>query len=473
MTRVLAVTSEIFPLIKTGGLADVTGALPNALAAHDVKATTLVPGYPAVLANLANATSALEIPDLFGGPARVLAGHNDTLNLFALDAPHLYQRPGNPYTGPDGADWPDNARRFAALASIAAWIARGAIAAYQPALVHGHDWQAGLTMAYLRYGGPAPPSVFTVHNLAFQGQFPAGVMPLLGLPDGAFALEGIAHHGQVSYLKAGLQLADRITTVSPNYAQEIQIDANGMGFDGLLRHRGAVLSGIVNGIDDAVWNPRTDSHIAATYTAKTPARRAMNKAALQARFGLTQDAKVPLFGVVSRLSWQKGLDLLLANLPALLGFDAQLVLLGSGEAALETGFMAAQATHPGRIGCVVGYDEPVAHQIQAGSDFILVPSRFEPCGLTQLYAQRYGAVPLVSSVGGLVDTVEDGITGLSFSPVSVEALADALNRAAALFRKPRQLAAIRRAGMAHDVSWREPAAEYAGLYRDLLSSHKA
>ncbi|MGL5136985.1 MAG: glycogen synthase GlgA, partial [Beijerinckiaceae bacterium] len=355
---VLAVASEVYPLIKTGGLADVAGALRGALAAEGIAVTTLLPGYPAVLRSLPRAKVVLDIADLFGRPARVLRGKAAGLDILALDAPHLYDRPGNPYLGPDGRDWPDNAQRFAALAAIGASIGRGAVKGFRPKVVHAHDWQAGLTAAYLHYGGPKPPpTVFTVHNLAFQGQFPQTLLGELGLPPESFRFDAIEHHGMIGYLKAGLQFSDRITTVSPTYASEIRTEAGGMGLDGVLRYRGDALTGILNGIDTTVWNPATDVHLSRTYDAASLSARAANKMALQRRFGLTLDPTAPLFGVVSRLSWQKGLDLLLDAIPDLMAGSGQLALLGAGEASLEAGFAAACAAHPGRIGVHLGYDE--------------------------------------------------------------------------------------------------------------------
>jgi starch synthase len=468
---VLAVASEIYPLIKTGGLADVVGALPGALAAEGVAVTTLVPGYPAVLKAMPGAKRVLDITDLFGGPARVLRGKAGGLDVMALAAPHLYDRPGNPYLGPDGRDWPDNVQRFAGLAAIAASLARGAIKGFRPKVVHAHDWQAGLTAAYLHYGGPKPPpTVFTVHNLAFQGQFPSAILSQLGLPPASFRFDGIAHHGMIGFLKAGLQLSSRVTTVSPTYAREIRTEADGMGMDGLLRYRGDAVSGILNGIDTDVWNPATDPHLRQRYDAASLKARTANKTALQEQFGLTPDPKALLFGVISRLSWQKGLDLLLEALPALCEQGAQLALLGAGEPALETAFSAAAAAHPGQIGVRIGYDEALAHQLQGGVDALIVPSRFEPCGLTQLCALRYGVVPVVSRVGGLADTVEDGVTGVVFDALTAQGLGDAIARTTRLYRKPAAFRKLITHGMARDVSWREPARQYASLYRALAAA---
>jgi starch synthase len=475
---VLSIASEVYPLIKTGGLADVAGALPGALKAEGFALRTLLPGYPAVMKSLRRADTAHGFDDLFGGTARLLSARVQGLDLFVLDAPHLYDRPGNPYLGPDGADWPDNALRFAALGRVGASVGQGLLSAFTPAIVHCHDWQAGLAPAYLTYaGGARPGTVMTVHNIAFQGTFPASLLTALGLPEHAMTVDGIEYHNQIGYLKAGLRLADRITTVSPTYAAEICTPEFGMGFEGLLRGRADVLRGILNGIDTEVWNPATDALIPARYSVDEPGPRAENKRALQARLGLADDPDAMLFGVISRLGWQKGLDLLLSALPVLLAEGAQLALLGAGDAGLEDAFTRAATANEGRIGCFIGYDESLAHLIQAGCDALLVPSRFEPCGLTQLCALRYGAVPVVARTGGLADTIVDanpvgiaaGIsTGVQFSPVNETMVESAVRRAARLYRDKPLWARIQANGMATDVSWAAPAREYAALYRELL-----
>ena len=475
--KVLSVASEIFPLVKTGGLADVAGALPGALKREGVVMRTLVPAYPAVKAKLAEVSIAGEYSDLFGGPARVLAGVAAGLDLFAIDAPHLYDRPGNPYLRPDGLDWPDNAGRFAALARVGADIGLGAIGAFRPEVVHAHDWQAALAPAYLHFAsGLRPATVVTIHNLAFQGHFPLSAFGELGLPERALTIDGVEYFGGVGYLKAGLRLADAITTVSPTYAREITTPEFGMALDGLLRSRASDLHGILNGIDDVVWNPAADPAVPQNYSALRIDMRERNKTALQSKLGLTPNADRPLFAVVSRLSDQKGLDLMLPALPQLVAKGGQFALLGSGERALEEGFADAAANQAGSIGCVFGYDERLAHLFQAGADFIVVPSRFEPCGLTQLCALRYGATPIVSRVGGLADTVIDAneaataagvATGVQFSPTSVEALSSALDRAFELFDDRATMRRMRLNGMRADVSWRGPARRYAALYRSL------
>jgi starch synthase len=478
---VLAVVPEIFPLIKTGGLADVAGALPLALTAENVAVRSLVPGYKQVLGALQGGVVVARLDDLFGGEGRVVAAKAAGLDLFVLDAPHLFERDGDPYGGTDGRGWPDNAFRFAALSRVAALLGQGLVAGYQPDIVHAHDWQTGLAPAYLHYaGGARPGTVMTVHNLAFQGQFPAGFLSRLGLPPESYTIDGVEYYSSIGYLKSGLQFADRITTVSPTYAIEIRTPSGGMGMDGLLRARSHVSSGILNGIDESVWDPANDPHLAACFDAGHLNDRCENKAALQKRFGLDVGVR-PLFGVVSRLAAQKGIDLLLEALPTLIAGGGQLVLLGSGDASLAAGLHAATVRYPGSVGVQLGYNEALAHLIQGGCDALLVPSRFEPCGLTQLCALRYGALPIVSRVGGLCDTVIDAnevalaagvATGFQFAPVETAMLAAAIDRALAVWQQPDLWRRMQHNAMGTDVSWRRPAGRYAALYRDLVSTRR-
>ena len=475
----LAVASEIFPLVKTGGLADVAGALPIALARENIAVSTLVPGFAAVLDGLEGAEPVAQFKNLFGGPARLLRGKAGALDLFALDAPHLYTRPGGPYLGPDGLDHPDNAQRFAALAKTGAALAQGLVGNFTPDVVHAHDWQAGLTAAFLRFSGKrSPASVLTIHNLAFQGLFPAELLAPLELSAASFVEQGLEYYGQISFLKAGVNYSDAVTTVSPTYAQEILSPEQGMGFDGILRAREDALTGICNGIDTQVWDPASDPLIAKNYSSRNLAARKQNTSALRQKMGLPERDGACLLGVVSRLSSQKGLDLLLACLPLFAALNLQLALLGSGDPALEAAFKQAAEDDPERIAAHFGYAEDLAHLIQAGADMLLVPSRFEPCGLTQLCALRYGAVPLTSRVGGLADTIIDAnnmalaaqcATGLQFAPVTADALAAVLRKAARLFADPPLWRQIQLNGMKADVSWIEPASAYANLFRNLAA----
>ena len=478
--KVLSVASECAPFVKTGGLADVVGALPGALAPSGVEMRVLMPGYPAMKAAISGDTEARELGRLPGGGARLVAARAAGIDVVVLDSPRLFDRPGNPYLGPDGKDWPDNHLRYGALCRAAARIATGGIGGWLPEVVHLHDWQAGLAAAWLKLGRrPAPPSLLTIHNIAFQGLFPPEAAAPLGLPKAGFHPGGFEYYGQLGFLKAGLVYADRISTVSPTYARELTRPELGMGLEGVIASRRAELCGILNGIDLNVWNPETDPEIAARFSAGTPARKAGNRVALAGRFGLHAGAGGPLFCVVSRLTRQKGLDLLLEVLPRLLARGASLALLGSGDTDLESAFLAAAGDNPGRIGVVIGWDEPLSHLVQAGSDAIVIPSRFEPCGLTQLYGLRYGTLPVVARTGGLADTVIDAneaalqagaATGFQFSPVSAAPLADAIDRACDAFADRKLWSAMVRRAMRHPVGWGASAEAYARIYSELIES---
>lgn len=479
--RVLAVASEIFPLIKTGGLADVVGGLPFALAHHGIAVRTLVPGYPEVLRALQDTKVVAEYGFFFGGPAKLLSGNAAGLELYVLESPQMFWRDGNPYLGPDGKEWPDNALRFAALAHMGYLLARGDFAE-PPDVVHAHDWQAALTPAYLHYGGVSrPKSVLTIHNLAFQGHYPRELLYAIGLPGDAYAIDGVEYFGGIGYLKAGIRFADRVTTVSPRYAAEICRPEAGMGLEGLLRQKGRDLVGIVNGIDVDTWNPATDPALVTTYDVDHLDARAANKAELERRFGLTP-SEGPIIAIVSRLAWQKGIDLVIEALPTILGSGCRLVALGTGEAKLEKAFAEAVVEYPGRVGVFAGYDETLAHLVQGGADAILVPSRFEPCGLTQLYGMRYGNLPIVSAVGGLADTVIDAndtaielgaATGIVFSPVTLDALEEAIRRFAALHADKPLWRAMQKRAMTIDLSWSRRAGVYAEMFRSLVEAGSA
>ena len=483
--NILSVASEAVPLVKTGGLADVVGALPGALAPHGAAMTTMLPGYPAVLATLGKKPKPLHTWDsLLGEPARLLSGTLQGTGgghpLLVLDAPGLFAREGGPYGDATGRDWRDNWRRFAAFGRAAADVAGGAAKGLRFDLVHAHDWQAAMTLAYMRFApvGAPLPSVITIHNMAFQGHYGADIFPGLALPAHAMAIDGIEYHGGISFLKAGLAAASAITTVSPTYAREIREPGFGMGLEGLIRAREAQVSGIVNGIDTAVWNPAADPALAAPYTVRTLAKRAANTRALEAEFGL-EAGDGPVFVVISRLTWQKGMDVLLEAADHLVGISGRLALLGSGDPALESGFHAAAARHPGRIAVRIGYDEALSHRMLAGGDAILVPSRFEPCGLTQLYGLAYGCVPVVSRTGGLADTVIDAnlaarlagaATGVQFDGVRYQTLADALTRTVQLFHQRDAWRGLQRAGMKANFAWQRSGKAYAELYASLMET---
>ena len=471
--KLLSVASEVYPLVKTGGLADVAGALPGALAGQDVKVRTLVPGYPAVIARLGKAKVVRRYEALFGVPATVLAASVGGLDLLVLDAPDFYAREGGPYGDHAGNEWPDNWRRFAALSRVGADIAAEGVKGWRPDVVHVHDWQAAMTAAYMRFGPAARvPKVVTIHNLAFQGRFSADIFAALGLPQEAWGVDGVEYYGGIGYLKAGLVSADAITTVSQTYAEEIRSPVHGMGLDGLINGRVDRLHGILNGIDTDIWNPENDSLIPKAYTARALGGRTVNRRALESRFGLDHDG-APIFIIVSRLTWQKGMDLLVGAIDHLVGLGAKLAVLGSGDHPLEGAFLGAADRHRGRIGVQIGYDEPLSYLMQAGGDAILIPSRFEPCGLTQLYALRYGCVPVVARVGGLADTVIDvnpatraakTATGFVFEEHSARALVEAVRRTLTAFRDHAVWTALMQTGMRQDFSWGRSARAYVGVY---------
>ncbi|MCQ8782031.1 glycogen synthase GlgA [Mangrovibrevibacter kandeliae] len=469
---VLAVASEVYPLVKTGGLADVAGALPLALAPLGIRTVTLLPGYPKVMELVGEGEAVADLDDLFGGAARILAAAVHGLELFVLDAPHLYNRQGGPYSA-GGFDHADNWARFAALSRAGALIGTGLVPGFRPDIVHAHDWQAALAPVYLAFEPARPRTVLTIHNLAFQGNFPRAIFGALGLPDGAWSIGGVEYYGSVGYLKGGIHAADRVTTVSPSYAEEILTEAGGMGLQGLLRGRGRNLVGIVNGIDTEVWDPARDRLVAQPYAADTLEARAQNKRALEAEFGLRR-GDGPIMAVVSRLTWQKGLDILARILDDVVARGIRLVVVGSGDPDIERAFLAAQPRYPDRVGVKIGYDEAASHRVQAGADAVIIPSRFEPCGLTQLYGLRYGCIPIVSKVGGLADTIIDAnfaamstgaATGFIFSPVEEGAMLDAIERARRAHEDAEGWQALQRQAMRAKVDWRESARRYAELYQ--------
>ena len=481
--RVLYMTAELYPWVKSGGLGDVAAALPPALIAEGFDVRLLLPGFRGFLDAFPGITDIVRLATPFAGErVRVGLARLPGTDSFAylVDHPAFYDRAGSSYQSPERSDWPDNHRRFGLFGWIAAELARGADAGWRPDILHGHDWHTGLAPAYLAARPSADghvATVFTVHNLGYRGPFPGMVFPELALPPEFYSIDGVEFFGMVSFIKAGLFYSDRLTTVSPTYAREIQTATFGWGLDGLLRARANVLTGILNGVDTRVWDPQRDAILPRPYGERTAAagKRAA-KAEVQRRFGLEPIEDAPLFGAVSRLVPQKGFDLVLAGLPDLVGGGAQLALLGSGDRDLEQAFVAVGDRYRGRVGVTIGYDESLAHLIYAGSDVVLVPSRFEPCGLTQLYALRYGALPLVRRVGGLVDTVVDATatnlaegvaTGFAFDDDSAPALMSAITRATTLFREREIWRRMVRRAMTRDFSWTVAARQYTAVYRAL------
>jgi starch synthase len=468
--RVLAVAAECFPLVKVGGLADVVGALPRALGALGVEVRVLLPGLEGVLRGGQGWEALRTWPNFMGGgEARLLRGAGPGgLCLYALETPY-FTGLAHPY-----ADRPTLAHGFAALSRVAALVAReGDGAGWRPNLLHLHDWPAGLAPAYLTHTPGLPvPSVMTLHNLAYRGDFPPELLRELELPSEAYALDGVEFHGRLSFLKAGLFYATRLTTVSPTYAREIQQPGGGGGLEGLLAWRGAHLQGILNGVDTEVWDPARDPHLTAPFSDATLPRRSANTVALRAELGLDAESGAPLLGVVSRLDGLKGLDLLLDALNGWLGQGGQLALLGSGEPALESAFGAAAAAHPGRVAVRLGFNEGLAHRFFAGADLLAIPSRAEPCGLTQMYAQRYGALPVARRTGGLADTVVDleagaSATGFLFEEPTAAALGAALGRARALFDDREGWQRLQRQALAQDFGWAASARSYRDLFQSL------
>jgi starch synthase len=481
--RILYATPECAPLVKTGGLGDVASALPAALRRLGLDVRLLLPGYPAVLAALAGAPIAARIDPI----ARLPAARLLYLELpggvpaWVVDCPALYDRDGGPYQDTSGADWEDNPLRFGQLSRVAALLgATQSPVGWRAQLVHANDWQTGLAPAYAALlDGAATPSLITIHNLSFQGIFAPHWVVDVGLPASSFTVDGVEFYGRFSFLKAGLKYANAITTVSPTYAAEIQHEAMGMGLHGLLAARRDALRGILNGIDTTLWNPATDASIPERYDATTLTRKTGNKRALQTRFALEPLPEVLLLGAVGRLTEQKGLDLLAEVVDTVLALPAQIIVIGTGDRALEHRLRALAAAHPGSVGCCIGFDETLAHLVEAGADAFVMPSRFEPCGMNQMYSQRYGTPPIVHATGGLLDSVVDctsqtladgTATGFMFFAPTAEALIGAIERCVAAFRDATVWRALQRNGMARDFGWGAAAREYAAVYTRLVRS---
>lgn len=477
--RVLFVTPELAPWMKSGGLGDVSAALPPALRRAGIDARILLPAYPPLRAAFKDAvavTAELELGGAFARTRLLAVERGRMVPLFLIDCPDYYQRDGNAYGDADGRDWPDNHLRFGLLSRFASLLGSAeSPLGWKPHVVHCHDWPAGLTPAYLHYADdPCSTTLMTIHNLAFQGIFPASTLRELDLPQHAYAIEGVEYYGNLSFLKAGIHFADRISTVSPTYALEIQTAELGCGMEGLLRRRTHDLTGILNGIDTAVWDTACDPLIARQYDISRLEHKSANKLALVNRFRLDPSPDLPLLGVVSRLTQQKGMDLLAEIVPHMIAHPTQLVVLGTGEAALEATFRKFAVDFPCRVAVVINYDESLAHLIEAGSDIFLMPSRFEPCGLNQLYSMRYGTPPVVHATGGLSDTVTDctpaaleagTATGFVCRQLDANSLQKTIGRALASWRDKSLWRTLQRNGMARDLSWKHAAQEYRALYR--------
>lgn len=478
--RVLFAASEAFPLIKTGGLADVSGSLPRALLAlgHDVR--LLLPAYRAVLEQLPRKTlKTIATLVLFDQPVTLLETRlpRTRLKVWLVHCPAYFDRPGDPYHDAQGQPWVDNDRRFLLFSQVIQLLALDRCTlGWQPDIVHCNDWQTGMVPALLSLESRRPATVFTIHNLAYQGLFPFEAFAANDLPPQLWHYSALEFHGQWSFIKGGLVFADRINTVSPTYAREIQTEAGGAGLATLLQHRRAALSGILNGIDTDAWNPGTDPYLVQRYNRRTLVAKTRNKLALQEQLGLQQDATTPLLGFVGRLVEQKGIDWLLEVLPTVLAQNVQLALLGSGAPQYESALRQLARDYPTAVSINVGYSEALAHRIEAGADLFLMPSRFEPCGLNQMYSLRYGTLPVVHRVGGLADTVVDdadaaiGANGFVFSEPSASAFAETLARALQCYGNTDAWRELQIRGMSQDFSWRASALAYQALYEDALQA---
>jgi starch synthase len=477
MKKILFVTSEAHPLIKTGGLADVSGSLPKSLVDLGEDVRIILPYYQAIKTNEAiYYKSTVRVNE---SEVNILETRlpSTEVTVWLVDYPQFFKLPGNPYHDEAGSPWINSAERFGLFCYAAVEIAmnRGYLD-WKPDIVHCNDWQSGLVPALLSLESSRPTTLFTIHNLAYQGLFPKAANFSLNLPSQLWDSGGTEFHGKLSFLKSGLTYADRINTVSPTYALEIQSPEFGCGLDGLLSHRKDVLSGILNGIDTDHWNPATDTHIAANFKPTTLNKKALNKSALQTKLSLPINNKVPMFALISRLVEQKGIDLILECLPEILALPLQLVVLGSGNKEFEQQLSILAKANPDKMAVKIGYDEELAHLIEAGADIFLMPSRYEPCGLNQMYSQLYGTIPLVSKVGGLADTVVDTLpeslsnnsaTGIVFDETLSGTLFEVIKRALMLYSQPKTWKQIQVNGMLKDFSWKHSAEQYRLLYEKL------
>ena len=482
--KVLFVSSEVFPLIKTGGLADVSGSLPNALQGLGVDIRILMPGYKSVLNQLADLQLIGHLQNLpHIDYAELLLGtiKATKVKVIAIKAAALYERDGGPYTDQNGLEWQDNPVRFGILSKVAAILAsdHSPISDWRPDIVHCNDWQTGLAPAYMSLTEhSAAKSIISLHNMAFQGCYSPNWATSLGLPSSGFSIEGYEYHGQLSFLKAGIFYADAITTVSPRYAKEIQTAAFGFGLEGLLSKRSDEIKGILNGIETDEWNPEHDKYLSRNYNCQDLSGKQEVKAALQQSLGLHVDANAPLLGVVSRLTHQKGLDMLIPHLQTLIDQGCQFALLGSGEMGMEASFQNIAIHNPGRVSVTIGYNEPLSHQIMAGCDMFIMPSRFEPCGLNQLYGLAYGTPPIVNATGGLADSVIDSnhahignktANGFVMIEASAHGLLACIRRAVDMYLHDKNTwLQIQKTGMSQDLSWDKSAQEYLAVYQSLM-----
>jgi starch synthase len=464
--KLLYVTPEMADYVKAGGLGEVSAALPRSLRQeYDVR--VLIPGYRAVTASPDEIRVVARLPAAHGLPAAELGQIDapDGLSLFVVLCPELYDRPGSPYGDEGGRDWADNDVRFGRLGLAAAAIAAGLPdLGWTPDVLHLNDWPSALAPAYLAWAGADCPSVLTIHNLAYQGLFGRDRLPRLGVPPEAFGIEGVEFYGKLSFLKAGIVYASHVTTVSETYAREITTPQFGCGLDGLLRRKAmeGKLSGILNGIDES-WDPRTDPHLESKFTAGDLTGKDANAEEVRREFGLAV-SRGPLFAVVSRLVHQKGVDLTMDATETIVRQGGQIVITGRGERRFEKGVEALAAKFPGQVGVRVGFEESTARRMYAGSDFLLMPSRFEPCGLAQMYAQRFGSLPIATKTGGLADTIEDDVTGFLFKEPSLGAMLSAVYRAVDAFKSRKKLSAMRRAAMGKSFAWQRSALDYKALY---------
>lgn len=483
MKNVLYLSSEAYPFIKTGGLADVAGSLPNALLKLGHEVRLLLPAYPEVLKKVTKSKKRA-ITSYYHLPVEIIETRLPGTNVvcWLVNCPAAFDRPGGPYLDENGNEWQDNALRFTIFCHTAVDIALNNLALdWQPDIVHCNDWQSGLVPALLSLHKQRPATVFTIHNLAYQGVFEQQAFNDLSLPPLLWHMDGVEFYGKFSFLKAGLAFADKINAVSPTYAKEILQPENGYGLDGLLNHRADDLKGILNGIDDKYWNPGTDSLIAKKYNRRSLDKKSQNKTALQEQLTLPVDESIPLIGMVSRLVSQKGLDIILQSLSKILSMPLQLVILGTGELHYEMQLSKWAKDHPNMMSVTIGYDESLAHQVEAGSDIYLMPSIFEPCGLNQLYSLRYGTLPVVTAVGGLADTVVDAneeniknttANGFVLTGYSSAALCAAIKRALGIYRQPETWRQLQVAAMSCDFSWKTSAGNYILLYEEALEKNR-